>query len=94
MLDCAAKSRGWSLNDQLYQGPDTTANLVGVLLRFRIGRVAVAADIEEMFMQVKVPVSDRSALRFLWWDQSDLSLRPKEYQMTAHPFGAKVALGK
>ena len=77
MLDCAAKSRGWSLNDQLYQGPDTTANLVGVLLRFRTGRVAVAADVEEMFMQVKVPESDRSALRFLWWDQPDVSSDPR-----------------
>ncbi|VDP13675.1 unnamed protein product [Echinostoma caproni] len=55
VLDCAAKHKGLSLNDMFYQGPDTTANLVGILLRFRTARIAVTADIEKMFMQVKVP---------------------------------------
>ena len=88
VLDCAAKFEGVSLNDRLYQGPDTTANLVGVLLRFRNYPVAVAADVEEMFMQVKVPESDRGALRILWWKFGDIDERLVEYQMTAHPFGA------
>ena len=88
VLDCAAKHRGRSLNDMLYQGPDTTADLVGILLRFRRERIAVSADIEEMFMQVKVPENDRNALRFLWWPEGDLSKEPEEYEMTAHPFGA------
>lgn len=88
VLDCAAKFDGVSLNDCLYQGPDTTANLVGVLLRFRTDYVAVAADITEMFMQVKVPEVDRGALRILWWDSGDFSKRPVEFQMTSHPFGA------
>ncbi|KAK4468963.1 hypothetical protein MN116_000099 [Schistosoma mekongi] len=88
VLDCAAKYDGVSLNDLLYQGVDTTANLVGILLRFRRELIAVSADIEEMFMQVKVPNLDRGALRFLWWPDSDLSREPIEYQMTSHPFGA------
>ncbi|VDP88395.1 unnamed protein product [Echinostoma caproni] len=50
VLDYAAKHMGQSLNDMPFQGPDTTANLVGILLRFRKQRVAVTADIEEMFM--------------------------------------------
>ncbi|VDP92644.1 unnamed protein product [Echinostoma caproni] len=55
VLEFVAKHKGQSLNDVLYQGPDTTTNLVGILLRFRKERVAVTADIEEMIMQVKVP---------------------------------------
>ncbi|VDP90656.1 unnamed protein product [Echinostoma caproni] len=67
VLDCAAKHKGKSLNDMLYQGSDTTATLVGILLRFRKERVAVTAGIEEMFIQVKVPKNARGALRFLCW---------------------------
>ncbi|CAH8818888.1 unnamed protein product [Schistosoma curassoni] len=88
VLDCAAKFAGVSLNDMIYQGPDTTAELVCILLRFRKEAIAVSADVEEMFMQVKVPESDRGALRFLWWQGGDMSKEPSEFQMTSHPFGA------
>ncbi|CAH8595656.1 unnamed protein product [Schistosoma guineensis] len=88
VLDCAAKVAGKSLNDLLYQGPDTTACLVGILLRFRREPVAVSADVEEMFMQVKVSKPDCGALRFLWWPKGDIEKEPVEYQMTSHPFGA------
>ena len=51
---CIAKFCNTSLNDQLLQGPDFTNSLVGVLLRFREERVALMADIEKMFHQVRV----------------------------------------
>ncbi|CAH8505861.1 unnamed protein product [Schistosoma mattheei] len=88
VFDCAAKFAGVSLNDMIYQGPDTTAELVCILLRFRKEAVAISADVEEMFMQVKVPESDRGALRFLWWQEGDMAREPSEFQMTSHPFGA------
>ncbi|VDP95039.1 unnamed protein product [Echinostoma caproni] len=34
VLDCAAKHKKQSLNDMLYHGPDTTANLVGIICDF------------------------------------------------------------
>ncbi|CAH8464754.1 unnamed protein product [Schistosoma turkestanicum] len=88
VLDCAAKFAGTSLNDMIYQGPDSTADLVSILLRFRKEAVAVSADVEEMFMQVKVPEGDRGALRYLWWEGGNTSKEPSEFQMTSHPFGA------
>ncbi|KAK4474245.1 hypothetical protein MN116_000200 [Schistosoma mekongi] len=88
VFDCAAKFAGVSSNDMIYQGPDTTAELVCILLRFRKEAIAISADVEEMFMQVKVPESDRGALRFLWWPNGDTSREPVEFQMTSHPFGA------
>ncbi|CAI2734059.1 unnamed protein product [Schistosoma spindalis] len=88
VLDCAAKFSGVSLNDMICQGPDTTAELVCILLSFRKEAVTISADVEEMFMQVKVPESDRGALRFLWWQEGDMSREPSEFQMTSHPFGA------
>ncbi|XP_072168946.1 uncharacterized protein [Diadema setosum] len=88
VFDCAARYQGTSLNDQLLQGPDYTNSLVGVLTRFRKEPVAMVGDIEAMFHQVKVPVKDRDALRFLWWKDGDLDAEPKEYRMTVHLFGA------
>ena len=88
VFDCAAKFQGVSLNDYLLQGPDLTSKLIDVLMKFRMDCIAVAADIEEMFLQVQVPEHDQRALRVLWWDDGDLDTKPTEYRMTVHPFGA------
>ena len=66
VFDAAALHDGVSLNNQLHQGPDIMNSLLGVLLRFRQDPVALVADIEGMFNQVKVPPEDAVALRFLW----------------------------
>ena len=88
VFDCSAKYKGKSLNDLLLKGPGLTNSLLGVLTRFRQEHVAVMVDIEVMFHQVKVPDTDRSYLRFLWWPNGDLSCALKEYQMSVHLFGA------
>ncbi|XP_067047856.1 uncharacterized protein [Acropora muricata] len=88
VFDCAAKYRGVSLNNVLLPGPDMTNSLVGVLTRFRQERIAVMADIECMYYQVRVPLSDSDVLRFLWWPGNDLDRQPEEYQMGVHLFGA------
>ena len=88
VFDCSSQHNGVSLNKFLLQGPDLTNSLVGVLIRFRQERVAVMADIEAMFHQVKVPENYQDYLRFLWWPDGDTSLEPQDYQMTVHLFGA------
>lgn len=88
VFDCAAKYKGTSLNDQLLQGPDLTNSLVGVLTRFREEPIAIIADVEGMFHQVRVPLEDCDALRFLWWPDNDLTKQPEEYQMMVHLFGS------
>ena len=90
VFDCAARYQGISLNDELLQGPDLTNSLVDVLLRFREEKVAVMADIESMFMMVKVPQKDRNLFQFLWWPNGDINMNayPEEYRMTRHIFGA------
>ena len=87
VFDAASWHDGVSLNNQLLQGPDLTNNLLGILLRFRQYPIALVADIGGMFNQVKVPPEDSDALRFLWWEDSDLE-RPSEFQKTSHIFGA------
>ena len=69
------------------QGPDLTNSLVGVLLRFRQECVALIADVEAMFHQVRVDERDVGALRFLWFPNGDLTKEPEERQMMVHLFG-------
>ena len=70
VFDCAAKWRGVSLNDMLMQGPDLVSSLVGVLLRFRRECIALTADIECMFHQIRVHQQNVYAFRFVWWPGS------------------------
>lgn len=73
VFDCKATYQGVSLNEQLLQGPDLTNNLIGVLLRFREHPVALMADVESMFYQLRIPEEDTDLLRFLWWPEGDLN---------------------
>ena len=93
VFDCAARFGDTSLNDQLLQGPDLTNNLPGLLLRFRQESVALMADVEQMFHQVRVAPDDCHALRFLWWEDGDLSKTPVDHQMLVRLFGATSSPG-
>lgn len=88
VFDCEASYQGVTLNDQLLQGPNLTSALLGVITRFRQEEVAVMADVEAMFYQVKVPDEDSDLLRFLWWTSGDISQEMVEYKMVVHLFGA------
>ena len=57
-----------------------------MLIRFREERIAVMADVEKMFYQVKVTEPDQNYLRFLWWPNSDLTKEPVDYRMTVDLF--------
>ena len=87
VFDAASKFDGVSLNENLLTGPDLLNNLVGILMRFRTGKIGVVADIEQMFHQVGASEEDRDSFRFLWRDL-DETKRPNEDEMTGHVFGA------
>ncbi|TWW54610.1 hypothetical protein D4764_0264710 [Takifugu flavidus] len=88
VFDCNATFQDVPLNGQLMQGPDLTNKLIGALMRFREEPIAMMADIESMFYQVRVPGTDADLLRFLWWPNGDLSAPVKDYRMVVHLFGA------
>ena len=88
VFDCNTKFKDYCINGELIQGPDLTNQLVGVLLRFREEPVAVMADIEAMFHQVRVPERFQNYLRFLWWPEGDFSRDLIDHQMTVHLFGS------
>ena len=71
----------------LLAGLDLLHGLLGTIIRFREGPIALRADIESIFLRVHVPEQDKSTLIFLW--------RPKFnepgqiYENQRHVFGAK-----
>ena len=80
VFDCA-------LNQQVLQGPDLTNSFTGVLTRFREEPIAIIADIEKVFYQVRVPTEDSKYHRFLWWPGGCVDKAPEEFQMLVHRFG-------
>ena len=66
VYDASARSNGPSLNDCLYVGPSLLPLLFDILLRFRLYRIALVADIEKAFLNISISEEDRDFLRFLW----------------------------
>ncbi|XP_025766921.1 uncharacterized protein LOC112848107 [Oreochromis niloticus] len=87
VFDSSAQYDGISLNEVLLSGPDLNNSLVGVLLRFRKEPVAITADIQQMFYCFVVREDCRDFLRFLWYQDNDLSKDVVDYRMRVHVFG-------
>ncbi|KAI9565063.1 Pao retrotransposon peptidase family protein [Daphnia sinensis] len=67
VFDGAAKSKyGPSLNDVLETGPNLNPDLLAVLMRFRLHKIAWIADIEKAFLNIALHPDDAEAIRFLW----------------------------
>ena len=79
VCNAASKFRGISQKDNLLTGPDVLQNLIGIIFGFREQKVAITADIEAMFLQVKVPPGDCKVLRFLWRDTPNEPIKVYEY---------------
>ena len=56
------------LNDILEAGPCLLSYLLDILLRFCTGKIAVAADIKEVLLQIEMNENDCNLVRFLWFD--------------------------
>ena len=70
VLDASARSdkNEPSLNDILYSGTCLLRLIEDILLRFRLGRIIVNADIQQAFLQISVNECHRNYLRFLWYN--------------------------
>ncbi|XP_074655643.1 uncharacterized protein LOC141909156 [Tubulanus polymorphus] len=89
VFDAAACYSGVSLNNQLISGPNLLQSLPGVLLRFGQEQVAVIADVEAMYHQVRIAEMDQPALRYFWRNLED---RPPDiYQMLVNIFAARCS---
>ena len=68
VYDASARAGGPSLNNCLHTGPKFNQRIFDLLLRFRMHRVALTADIEKAFLMIRIAEEDRDVLRFLWLD--------------------------
>ena len=82
----ASEQDSASLNDCVLPGPALQHNLASVLIRFRTHRVGMIADVEKMFLQVKLAPEDLDVHRYLWRDLRT-DEEPKAYRMLRLTFG-------
>ena len=87
VFDLSAEYKVICLNKELLPGPDLTNQIIGELLRFREEHVGVMGYTEATFHQVKVPDTQRSFLKFLWWEDSDTSKEIIDCEMASNVFG-------
>lgn len=86
--DAAATVGGTSLNSVLVKGPDLLSSLISVLLRFRQFKVAMSADIQEMFHQIRIKRDDQRYQMFMW--PNDIG-EVETYAMVGMTFGASCS---
>ena len=90
VFDASAKSSsGVSLNDTLLVGPTIHPPLIDVLLRFRLYRVALIADVTKMYRAIELTESDKDLHRFVWRTTPGEMLQ--DYRMTRVTFGVSAS---
>ena len=87
VYNAASKFGGVSPNDNLMAGPDLLQSLIGIIFRFMEKKIALTADVEAMFLQVKVPPADCKVLIFLRRENNTEPISVYEYGR--HICGAK-----
>ena len=99
VYDASAKRDGPSLNDCLETGLNTLPQIIDILLRFRLNKIALISDIKQAFLNVSIPESDRDFLRFLWVNdinsnETEIIIRRFAFGTTASQFLLASAISK
>ena len=90
VFNSSFKFQNHILNEYWAKGPNLLNNLIGILLRFREGLVAVTGDIKKIYHIVKIGILDQHTHRFLWQD-CETQRTPDTYVMTSVSFGDRPA---
>ncbi|XP_022817932.1 uncharacterized protein LOC111350544 [Spodoptera litura] len=90
VFDASCKgSNNLSLNDELLVGPQLQEDLRNILMRWRMKRICLVADITQMYRQILVHPDDTDYQRILWRQhESDIL---EEYRLLRVTFGTASA---
>lgn len=83
----AKSSNGVSLNDTQHIGPIVQDKLANIILRFRLFRIALVADVEKMFRQVMINPAQQKWQLILWREHPSEPLRT--YRLTTVTYGTR-----
>ena len=86
----SASFAGHVLNDYYAKGPDVLNSMLGVLLRFRLGKIGILGDIKKMYNSIGLSVMDQHTHRCLWRDMI-VDKEPDHYVLTCVTFGDRPA---
>lgn len=77
-------------NDIQLNGERFQPELTSIIMRFRIGKIALCADIAKMYRQVLVSKDQRDFQRILWKESAEDPVR--EYRLCTQTYGMKSAV--
>ena len=84
-----ATTTGHSLNDALLVGPNLLPSLQQLLLRWRVHRICLTADIEKMYRQILLHPDDRRYQLVLWRANKDSEI--SDYELNTVTYGLNCA---
>uniref|UniRef100_A0A7M5WXV2 DUF1758 domain-containing protein n=1 Tax=Clytia hemisphaerica TaxID=252671 RepID=A0A7M5WXV2_9CNID len=87
VFDASCSVNGVSLNDCLYPGPNLLAKIFDILLRFRMNKIGILADIKQAFLNISIHPDHRDFLRFLWRDPTSSDREVVVYRFLRVVFG-------
>jgi hypothetical protein len=78
VYDASSKARkdDLSLNDCMHRGIVILDDLCGLIMRFRLHKIAIVADIEKAFLQIGLQETERDVARFFWLRDINKPLTP------------------
>ncbi|XP_076638833.1 uncharacterized protein LOC143350692 [Colletes latitarsis] len=90
VFDASARSSsGTSLNDILMVGPTIQDDLFAIIMRFRLHKYVLTADITKMYRQIDLNINDRRYHKILWRESINEPI--KTYQLNTVTYGTASA---
>ncbi|XP_055527262.1 uncharacterized protein LOC129719871 [Wyeomyia smithii] len=85
VFDASCKTAsGYSLNDTLLVGPVVQQDLLSIVMRFWTHSIALVADIEKIFRQIRLHIEDQPFQRILWRTNPDAAVSTYELQTVTY----------
>ncbi|XP_054091719.1 uncharacterized protein LOC128923482 [Zeugodacus cucurbitae] len=90
VFDASAKTtNGYSLNDVMLIGPRLQKDIVDIIVKWRMWRYVMSADVEKMYRQIKVREEDQEYQYIIWRENPQEKI--KEFKLTTVTYGTVAA---